>query len=91
LPHGAQAAQLIHAAGESSPGNLDAHTFAIALVARDELHLREIGQMLEDAGIEHKRVVECDFPYGGQLMAIGIKPIERGRLKKYLSKLPLLK
>lgn len=91
LPHGAQAAQLIHAAGESSPGSLAPGTHAYALCARDEDHLREIGWELTKNGIIPKLIVENDAPYTGQLMAIGIPPMPRSKLKKLLSDLPLLK
>lgn len=91
IPHGNQAAQLIHAAGESSSGNLSPHTYAIALTARDEAHLDEISVRLDAEGIVHTRIVENDAPYEGQLMAIGIPPQERWRIHKHLSQLPLLK
>jgi hypothetical protein len=91
LPRGAQAAQLVHAAGESSPGNLPSHTFAIVLVSRDEEHLREIGWDLFKNGIKHKLVFEPDPPYNGQLMAIGVIPTERSKIRPFLSRLPLLK
>lgn len=91
IPHGNQAAQLIHAAGESSPGNLPPHTYAIALVAENELHLREIGWRLVKAGIVPKLVFENDAPYTGQLMAIGVPPMERSRIRPLLSDLPLLR
>ena len=91
LPIGAQAAQLIHAAGESSPGNLSPHTFAIALCAKDETHLDQISFELFKNGISHKRIFEPDAPYNGQLMAIGVCPGDRKILRKHLSQLPLLK
>lgn len=91
IPHGLQAAQLIHAAGESSPGNLPPHTYAIALVARDECALDELSFKLFQAGIKHKRIVECDAPYTNQLMALGIPPMPRKLLKPYLSQYGLLR
>jgi hypothetical protein len=86
-----QCAQLIHAAGESSPGNLPANTFAIALHARDRHHLAEISIKLLKAKIPHNRIFETDHPYDGQLMAIGIPPMPRRKLKRLLSSLPLVK
>ena len=82
---------LIHAAGESSPGNLSPHTYAIALQARDENALNDLSFKLAAGGIPHKRIIENDAPYTGQLMAIGIKPMHRSALRRYLSALPLIK
>lgn len=82
---------MIHAAGESSPGNLPTGTYAIALAARDEAHLSEVSFALFRAGIKHVRVVEPDAPYSGQLMALGVPPGERSRLRRHLSSLPLLR
>lgn len=88
-----QAAQLIHAAGESSPGNLSKGTYAIALHARDEAHLCQIAAQLKMAGIERHLIVEIDPPYSGQAMAIGIAPCDRKNkaLKRITSQLPLIK
>lgn len=90
LPVGMQAAQLIHAAGYSSPGNLPAGTYAVALHARDELHLRAIAAALDCAGLPHHLIVEADAPYEAQAMAIGIPPTAvRRKLKPILGGLPL--
>lgn len=86
-----QAAQLIHAAGESSDGHVPKGTYAIALVARDENHLKEISRLLIRNSIKHTVIVECDEPYANQATAIGITPTERHKLKRMLSKLPLVK
>lgn len=91
IPTGLQAAQLIHAAGESSPGNLPPHCYAIALVCKNEAELQALSEKLFFHGIKHKRIVESDAPYTGQLMAIGIPPAERSKLKRYLSMYSLLK
>lgn len=90
LPHGVQAAQLIHAAGESSPGNLSTGTYAFALVVDDELALRELALKLFMAGITHKMILEPDAPWNGQLMAIGVCPAPRKKIKKYFKGLKLL-
>ena len=82
---------LIHAAGDSSSGNMPPHTFAIALTCSNEQALNELSHKLFLAGIAHKRIVESDAPYSGQLMALGLKPSWRSTLKKHLSSLPLLK
>lgn len=91
LPHGIQAAQLIHAAGESSPGNLPPHTHAIALTCKDERELEDLSFRLFQAGIKHHRILESDAPWTGQLMALGIPPAPRSLLKPLLSRYPLLK
>jgi peptidyl-tRNA hydrolase len=91
VPHGVQAAQLIHAAGESSTGNLPRGTYAIALAANDEKHLWNISQLLITEGIMHKLILEPDAPWNGALMAIGIVPGPRKRLKKILSTLKTLR
>jgi hypothetical protein len=82
---------LIHAAGESSPGNLPPHTYAIALSCKNEHELNELSHKLFLSGISHKRIVESDAPYNGQLMALGLKPGWRSELKKHLSSCPLLR
>lgn len=91
LPPGTQAAQLIHAAGESSPGNLPNSTFAVALTCRDEGELHQLAIRLDRAGIDFKLIREPDAPYNNQLMAIGITPIRKSRVRKLLSNFPLVK
>lgn len=91
IPAGLQAAQLIHAAGESSPGNLPTHTYAIALTCADEKSLSDLSFELFKLGIRHHRIIENDAPYEGQLMAIGIPPQPRRNIRKHLYRLPLLK
>ena len=91
LPTGIQAAMLIHAAGESSPGSLPPHTYAIALTCKTEHDLNELSFKLFQAGISHRRILESDAPYSGQLMALGIKPGWRSELRRHLSHLQLLR
>lgn len=91
IPHGLQAAMLIHAAGESSPGDLPPHTYAIALTCKDEKELDILSRKLDVAGIRHSRIIENDAPWTGQLMAIGIPPGSRSALKRHLQGYPLLK
>ena len=87
LPFGQKAAYLIHAAGESSPGQLPKNTRAVALAARDEEHLRQLERQLEHASVEHAAIWEDD-----QLWAIGIRPThDLGRLRKVTSSLPLIR
>lgn len=84
-------AQTIHAAGESSPGNLPQNTHAVALAARDETHLLELEGTLLAAGIPHHSIREPDAPYLGAIMSIGIPPMDRTPLRRYLSGLPLVR
>ena len=85
------AAQLVHAAGESSPGNLPEGTYAIVLAVPNIAKLLALEKRLVDAGIPHKAIREPDEPYCNDLMSIGIVPMERQRVKQYLSSLALLK
>lgn len=85
------AAQLIHAAGESSPGGLPEGTHAIALAARDSAHLDEIAQRLINAGVAVTRIIEDWPPFNGELLALGIAPSPRSSLRRLLSSLPLVR
>ena len=91
LPRGIQAANLIHAAGESSPGNLPSGTFAIALVLPDEASLWRLADLLRREKIDHRAIIEADGPFAGQLLAVGIAPQRKEKLRKHLASLPLLK
>ncbi len=91
LPRGAQAAQLIHAAGESSPGNLPASTFAVALTCRDENELQQLAIRLDRDGCDFVLIREPDAPYHGQLMAIGVRPTLKSKVRRSLSNFPLVK
>ncbi len=88
LPVGLMAANLVHAAGESSPGDLPEHTRAVALHAVDEKHLRSLAQKLETREVQHHVVHE-----EGEMFAIGIRPLEEGDLgpaRKVTSSLKLV-
>jgi hypothetical protein len=88
LSHGSQVAQVIHAAGESTPSRCKPGTIAVALHARDQAHLAEVGDALDRAGIRNHRVLECD----GELMSIGVEPTsDRKTVRKVLSQLPLVR
>lgn len=89
LPKGMMAAQVVHAAGESSPGALPEGTFAVVLAASQE-KLLELSEVLKAAGIGYKIIRENDPPYSGQIMSLGIQPERRSKLKKYLRYFPLL-
>lgn len=91
LPRGVLAAQLIHAAGESST-QVPKGTFAIALAAKSEAHLMSIERKLQRLGIPHHAIRESDTPWNGALMAIGLPPTpDRSRVKPITKSLQLLK
>jgi len=91
IPRGAQFAQLIHAAGESSP-RVASGTYAVALAARDELQLEELALLLREAGVKFVGVREPDAPYCGALMALGLEPTQRRKpIQKITGQLALLK
>lgn len=85
-----QAAQLVHAAGESSPGDLTAGTYAVVLAVPDEEALRVVADLLERKGIAFVPIYEPDAPFNNALMALGCRP---GRKEEFrsLSGLPLLR
>jgi hypothetical protein len=84
-------AQLIHAAGESSPGDLHPGTYAIALAVPDEPALKQLAERLEAQGVPIHRIVESEGLFAGQLMAIGVKPGLKSERGQFLSTLSLLK
>lgn len=91
LPHGVQAAQLIHAAGYSVREKIPEGTFSVALAVNTETQLRKLSRRLTKAGIDHNLIVEEDEPYRGQAMALGIPPtIDRSALRPFLSKYALV-
>ena len=90
LPRGVLAAQLIHAAGESSPGDLPPGTHAVALAARGAVELEALARRLTFDGVPHVQIREPDPPWNGALMAIGLRPFPRGRRLPALRRLRLL-
>ena len=90
IPFGAQAAQLIHAAGQSISEPVSEGTYAIALHVKCEADLRALSERLTTAAIEHALIVESDPPFAGQAMAIGVKPTDRKQLKPFLSSYALV-
>jgi len=91
LPLGVMAAQLVHAAGESSPGNLADGTYAVVLACPDEATLERLAVRLLRAGVAFTAVREPDPPYCGALMALGLAPRHKSELQRHLSDVPLLK
>lgn len=89
LPIGVAAAQIVHAAGESSPGNLPAGTFAVVLTVPSASELMQLADKLRVANAEFTCIFETDEPWSGQLMAIGARPERRSKMRKILSSVPL--
>ena len=90
LPRGVLAAQLIHAAGESSPGDLPAGTHAVVLAVSNEAALEALAWRLTFDGLPHVQIREPSPPWNGALMAIGLRPLPRGRRLPALRRLRLL-
>ena len=90
IPVGVQSAQITHAAGESSPGNLPSGTYAVVLTA-DVSNLLKIEQILKDAHIPFSAIRENGGDWDGELMAIGVAPDRKNKLRRYFSSLPLLR
>lgn len=92
LPLGIQAAQIVHAVGESLNEPHKANTHSVVLSVPNEDALREAVRRLGLYGVRHKVIIEPDKPWNGQRMAIGVFPVwDREYVKKALSSLPLLK
>ena len=85
------AAQVAHAAGESSSGDLSSGTHVVVLSARSEMELEEIARRLTLAGVRHVQIHEPDAPFHGALMAIGLAPARKEVMRQHLSSLPLLR
>jgi len=91
LPLGTIAAQVAHAAGSGSERHPE-NTYVVVLAAASEKHLRELSEKLKVHDVSHTPVVECDEPYGGQMMSVGLELCtDRSGPQKVLSSLPLLK
>jgi hypothetical protein len=94
VPLGVQLAQTIHAAGQSAqlPGSCTAAppTIAVSLAA-SQAELGDLAHTLAAAGVPHVRVHEPDEPWRGALMAIGVVPTSRARVRRYLAHLPLVR
>jgi hypothetical protein len=81
----------VHAAGESSPGNLPDGTHAVVLTVPDESALRCVAARLTLARVPFVPITEVDAPWMGQLMALGLVPQRKETVRRFLSSLPLLK
>lgn len=88
------ASQMIHAAGESSqlyPEPLPSNTNAVALAVPDEAELKAVCARLVKAGIPIRPIVETEGDYADQLMAIGVVPCSKERIKRYVSSVGLIR
>jgi len=94
-----QAAQIVHAAGESALEPVPEGTHAVVLSVQNEEHLLGIAEDLHWAKIPYKLIIEPDLPLhedrpleDGQGTAIGIPPTrDRSKVSSILGRLPLLK
>lgn len=77
----------MHAAGETSPGNLPLDTNAVVLMVRDEAALLQLHAELD---WPHHLVREPDAPWCGAATAIGCTPTADSQLAARLRTLPLL-
>jgi hypothetical protein len=84
-------AMVVHAAGESSDGQILPGTHAVALAAESEIQLLALEKRLISQNISHVAIREPDAPWHNQLMAIGIAPCDRSLIRKEVSQLPLIK
>ena len=90
LPLGMLAAQVVHAASETSPGCLPHGTHAVVLGVASEEELKSVSQLLRAAEIPHKPIVENDPPLANQWCAIGVSPMEKNKIYPHLKHLTLL-
>lgn len=89
LSKGMTAAQVTHAAGESSTGRLPLGTYAVVLGC-DQKTLLALERHLQLEAISFVTIRENDEPYESELMAIGVQPGLRSVLKPYFTSLKLL-
>lgn len=78
LSLGTQLAQVTHAAGESSPGNIPKDTHAVVLHARDEADLLCLEAELGVHGYSFCAIREPDAPFMGTTEAHGQVPACKG-------------
>jgi peptidyl-tRNA hydrolase len=91
LPRGVQAAQIVHAAGESVDRRVEEGTFAVVLTVPDERALVRLADQLRQSGVAFTAIFEPDEPHLGAMMALGLAPGRKEAIKRHLSALPLLK
>lgn len=95
LPPGLKAANLVHGAGGSAAPlgrDLPDDTRAVALQATPT-ELLWLEERLKAIGVPHhaQREDDDDPSYPGQLMAIGVRPCERGTVRRLISSFGLVR
>lgn len=80
---------IIHAAGESA-NNVTAGTFAVALGASSEQQLLKLEERLTWEQVPHAAFREPDAPFNGALMSIGIEPVDRRHVRRFLKNFSLI-
>ncbi len=91
LPLGVVCAQCVHAAGESSAGNLPPNTVAVVLAVANQAKLLALERDLLMNGVAFKAIREPDPPYLGALMALGLSSTEKMSVYPFVKNLSLLK
>lgn len=90
MPRGLLAAQVTHAAGESANNKVKPGTYAVVLGATAD-QLAELEQQLVSGGVLFAAIRESDPPHNGELLALGIEPQLKSKVRRYVSSLPLLR
>lgn len=97
LPLGTLAAMITHAAGESGYlysdgiGGVFTGATAVVLEVKSELLLYRAATLLRNFNCRHVEIVENSGVYEGQLMALGLVPIDRAEIGNLLEKFQTLK
>jgi hypothetical protein len=81
----------VHAAGESSPGNLPRDTHAVVLAVPNEEALLKLSRKLTFNKVTFVEIHEPEPPHNGALMALGVVPGRKEELYRLMSSLPLLR
>lgn len=87
LPRGSAAAQCVHAAGESSPGNLGPDTYAVVLAVENEAELVALDARLALHGVARRAIREPTM--GNAMTAIGLVPGRKSEVGRWVSSIPL--
>ncbi len=90
LPRGTGAAMLVHAAALSSVGT-QPNTHVVVLEAPSKTALEKLEKSLTFEQVEHVAFREPDPPWNGQLMSVGINPVnDRRRVRRFFKQFKLL-
>jgi hypothetical protein len=74
-------AMTVHATAQSAKGTTP-DTYAVVLTAENEVQLLQLEERLLRYGVPHSAFREPD--YNDQLMSIGIEPVERSMVQRFL-------